>query len=283
MSSALDEDVADGDAVTNTLWSSADRGDTNKVGKILYPNAGGRNVHHDDSAEESDLDDDDDGHSVSDSVDVNARNCLGCTPLLYACGSGHVSTVRLLLRHPAIDVNRRNNDRLTSFMLAMQPVQGSAGGGSGGGGGAAWGGWQQESGGEHSGHGANAQEKMRRLMDLPATDDLEYTRHDKWTALMEACNFGHSAVVALLLEQPAIDLDAVNLRGQKAEDVAESRGHDDIADMIRKARSDRENPEELPRIQELQKDLDNLKLETRQRLNAEIEVRTRLHSRTDLL
>ena len=52
--------------------------------------------------------------------DVNARNCLGCTALLYACGSGHVETVRALLAHPEIDVNRRNNDRLTSFMLAMQ-------------------------------------------------------------------------------------------------------------------------------------------------------------------
>ena len=52
--------------------------------------------------------------------DVNARNCLGCTPLLYACGSGHVGTVRALLSHPEVDVNRRNNDRLTSFMLAMQ-------------------------------------------------------------------------------------------------------------------------------------------------------------------
>ena len=35
------------------------------------------------------------------------------------------------------------------------------------------------------GRGNNAQEKMRRLMDLPATDDLEWTRHDRWTALME--------------------------------------------------------------------------------------------------
>ena len=30
--------------------------------------------------------------------------------------------------------------------------------------------------------------KMRRLMDLPATDDLEWTRHDRWTALMEVAN-----------------------------------------------------------------------------------------------
>ena len=34
--------------------------------------------------------------------------------------------VRLLLSHPAIDVNRRNNDRLTSFMLAMQGGQAPA-------------------------------------------------------------------------------------------------------------------------------------------------------------
>ena len=45
---------------------------------------------------------------------------LGCTPLLYACGSGHSNVVQFLLEHPDIDVNRRNNDRLTSFMLAMQ-------------------------------------------------------------------------------------------------------------------------------------------------------------------
>ena len=38
-----------------------------------------------------------------------------------------------------------------------------------------------------------------------------------------------------------------------------------------RARADRENPEELPRIAELQKDLDTLKAETRQRLNAAVE------------
>jgi hypothetical protein len=43
--------------------------------------------------------------------------------------------------------------------------------------------------------------------------------------------------------------------------------------MIRKARHDRENPEELPRIQELQKEVDSLKMETRQRLTVNIEVR----------
>ena len=41
--------------------------------------------------------------------------------------------------------------------------------------------------------------------------------------------------------------------------------------FLNRARADRENPEELPRIAELQKDLDTLKAETRQRLNAAVE------------
>ena len=31
--------------------------------------------------------------TVEQNRDVNGRNCLGCTPLLYACGSGHIETV----------------------------------------------------------------------------------------------------------------------------------------------------------------------------------------------
>ena len=128
---------------------------------------------------------------------------------------------------------------------------------------ASWPGWVNE--------GSNAQEKMKRLMDLPATDDLEWTRHDRWTALMEACNFGHKLVVELLIRVPNIDFEAVNLRGQRAEEVASSRGHESLAQLIRKERQDRENPEELPRIQELEQEVENLKNETRQRLLASIE------------
>jgi len=50
---------------------------------------------------------------------------------------------------------------------------------------------------------------------------------------MEACNFGHKVIVEALVAMPAIDLDAVNLRGQKADDVAAHRGHDNIVQLIR--------------------------------------------------
>nr|ACO12369.1 E3 ubiquitin-protein ligase SINAT3 [Lepeophtheirus salmonis] len=197
----------------NGLWSAADSGNTERVKDLLF----------------------------NQNKDGNSRNCLGCTPLLYACGSGHLETVKVILDHPSVDINRSNNDRLTSFMLAMQ--------------------------GGNEGHGRNVREKMKRLMDLPATtDDLEWTRHDHWTALMEACNFGHRDIVEYLVSISNIDLEAINLRGQRAEDVALSRGHEEIADYIKNARLVKENPEELPEIQELEKKVSDLKTETRQRL-----------------
>ena len=55
----------------------------------------------------------------------------------------------------------------------------------------------------------------------------------RWTALMEACNFGHKSIVEVLLSAPNIDLDSVNLRGQRADDVAVSRGHEHIAQIIK--------------------------------------------------
>ena len=69
---------------------------------------------------------------------------------------------------------------------------------------------------------------------------------------MEACNFGHEAVVEILVTQPDLDFEAVNLRGQTAQDVATSRGHEALAQIIDRAKMDRENPAELPQIQELE-------------------------------
>ena len=156
----------------------------------------------------------------------------------------------MLLDQPNVDVNRRNNDRLTSFMLAMQggPLIGPTD--------SSWPGWNS----------CTTHDKLRRLMDLPASMELQADRHDRWTALMEACNFGHRAVVELLLSVPSIDLEAMNIRGQRADEVAMSRGHEVLAQLIQAKRHAREQPEELPRIRELEEQVENLKTETRNRL-----------------
>ncbi len=109
-------------------------------------------------------------------------------------------------------------------------------------------------------------DKLRRLMDLPASIELEMSRHDRWTALMEACNFGHRNVVEALLSVPSIDLEALNIRGQRAEDVASSRGHDHIAKMVETQRLSREQPEEMSQIRQLEEQVETLKAETRHRL-----------------
>ena len=56
---------------------------------------------------------------------------------------------------------------------------------------------------------------------------------------MEACNFGHRPIVELLLGVPNIDLEAMNIRGQHAEDVAMSRGHDNLVQLIQSQRHSR--------------------------------------------
>ena len=84
-------DAAAEDEDGDGIWGAADRGDEARVRELLERG-----------------------------VEVNARNCLGCVPLMYAAGSGHLGVVRLLLAQPGVCVNIRNNDRLTCFMLAMQ-------------------------------------------------------------------------------------------------------------------------------------------------------------------
>ena len=108
------------------VWGAADRGDVEGVRRCL-----------------------------EDGVDVNARNCLGCVPLMYACGSGHLEVVNLLLSKPGICVNIRNNDRLTCFMLAMQV------------------------GRDASGWTGSGQEQLKKMMDLPSLSEVDWARNDR--------------------------------------------------------------------------------------------------------
>ena len=134
---------------------------------------------------------------------------------MYAAGSGHVEVTKLLLEQPATCVNIRNNDRLTTFMLAMQVGRDP-------------GGWTN-GGSRASGSSGSGQEQLRKMMDLPALNEMDWARNDKWTPLMEAASFGQSEIVSLLLNVPGIELDAVNIRGQTAAEIATSRFVCDLA------------------------------------------------------
>ena len=49
---------------------------------------------------------------------------------------------------------------------------------------------------------------------------------------MEAASFGQTEVISKLLTIPDLELDAVNIRGQTAAEVALNRSHPTIADRI---------------------------------------------------
>ena len=79
--------------------------------------------------------------------------------------------------------------------------------------------------------------------------ETDWVRNDKWTVLMEAASFGQAEVaiiivfdimmiryissmdhqvVSVLLERPGLELEAVNVRGQTAAEVAMARGHHQV-------------------------------------------------------
>ena len=114
------------DASDDGIWGAADQGDLDTVQRLL-----------------------------DQGIEVNCRNCLGCVPLMYAAGSGHLDVVTLLLSQPGVCVNIRNNDRLTCFMLAMQV------------------------GRDASSWTGSGQKKLKKMMDMPALSEVDWTRNDR--------------------------------------------------------------------------------------------------------
>ena len=83
--------------------------------------------------------------------------------------AGHEEVVRLLLDRPEICVNVRNNDRLTTFMLAGQfGREGAARGG-----------------GETGAGRGGGQEQLRRMMDLPCLTETDWATTDR----VSCCSF----------------------------------------------------------------------------------------------
>ena len=90
---------------------------------------------------------------------------------------------------------------------------------------------------------------------------------------MEAASFGQTSVVTALLSVPGLELEAVNIRGQTAAEVAGNRSHPDIATTIQRAVEAAENPEEVKQIQELEAQVETLKVETRRKMIENIDLK----------
>ena len=97
---------------------------------------------------------------------------------------------------------------------------------------------------------------------------------------MEAASFGQTSVVTALLSVPGLELEAVNIRGQTAAEVAGNRSHPAIAAMIQRAVEAAEKPEEVKQIQELEAQVESLKVETRRKMIENIDLKySRLEER----
>ncbi|SJL14241.1 uncharacterized protein ARMOST_17697 [Armillaria ostoyae] len=55
----------------------------------------------------------------SDQVNVNHKDRYGSTALMRAVASGHISNVKILLKHPGIDILARDNNGTTAYICAF--------------------------------------------------------------------------------------------------------------------------------------------------------------------
>jgi len=161
----------------------------------------------------------------------------GNTPLILAVREGHADTVEALLRfRPQVDRRNRNGDNalmlaslrgdettVDRLLAAGARVNGNSGAHA----------WTPL-------HYAALEGKLGVLERLLAAGaDVNALSPNQSDALMLASRNGHIDIVRRLLQTP-ISLDRRNDRGVDAEAWARSKGNTKIADLIKKARSQRQ-------------------------------------------
>ena len=129
---------------------------------------------------------------------VNARSADGFTPLHYAAFFGGVAVARILLDLGADPNVRSDNDQL------VMPL-----------------------------HSAVAGQSEVALLLIEHGADVNVKQRHGWTPLHTASNEGHEKVVDALIAAGA-DPAATNDDGITAADLAEKRGHSDLAARLRR-------------------------------------------------
>ena len=135
---------------------------------------------------------------INSSADVNAMsNYGGWTPLQLAASRGHKGVAALLIIHAA-DVNAKMGDNWTPLHQAV----------------------------------ANGHREVAALLINSSADVDAKTKHDGWTPLHQAAWYGNKGLAELLLSNSA-DVTAKDNDGKTAIMIAEERGDQDIAELLR--------------------------------------------------
>ena len=183
-------------------------------------------------------------------TDINATNLVGdtalsnslqwCTPFYrhhqHQAGEDAANTpadqITQTLLNRAASVNTINNDRWTPLMWAavhgrVDHIQQLLSGGA------------DDTLTNNAGYTAliEAIENRRNLEVIqallrPQSINTVMTDGSGWTALMWAAHMGNHELTELILQIPGVDTQLRNDEGQSASDIAQNRGHNDIADLI---------------------------------------------------
>jgi ankyrin repeat protein len=132
-------------------------------------------------------------------AEINARDHMKWTALMWASFNGHDDIVEYLLENSKLDINATTtvSHGWTALMLAVQN---------------------------------NHVKIVQDLLYLNA--DVNIATKDGWTALMIAASYGHIDIVRLLVHDGA-DINAVNCFGWTALVIASDNGFDDIVEILK--------------------------------------------------
>lgn len=150
---------------------------------------------------------DDAATAIAFGANINAVNCVGMTPLHYACWRRNVAVVDLLLRMKGILANVYCREGFTPLHLVASTCQPA----------------RSE---------ADAVNIVRLLVNSGLVDVNARSARLGETALMTAIACSQSAVAAMLILAPGIDLMARDFKGRNAIDFALAYHDDDTYDLL---------------------------------------------------
>jgi ankyrin repeat protein len=135
-------------------------------------------------------------------VDPNRPDAFGITPLMCACGTGHIATVEALLASPRVDVNAHASDkvgRLTALLAAAR---------------------------------RGSREIIAALLAHRPPVDVNAADADGSTAVSQAAANGHTEVLDMLLKVPGIQVNTPTRGGLTALGLARLKGHKDAEALL---------------------------------------------------